>query len=481
MAGVFKRKYTAVVNGRRVKKQSRYWYIKYKDADGIERRIKGYKDKTATQQLAAQLEKEAELARAGVIDRYKEHRKKPLSEHLEDYQRSLLAKGNTTRYAQQTIRRIRTVFNNCGFTFWSDIQPSRVQQGISDLRKGPKAISAKTANYYLQSVKTFCRWMVQDRRAGENLVEHLKPLKVTSQVKRRALEVEEIRRLLEVTETQPKRYGLTGHERALVYRLAVETGLRASEIRSLKVSNFDFASGSVTLEAAYSKNRREATIPLKQSTANALKEHLANKVESATAFDLPHACSMPRMFRKDLEAAMIEPEDNGRGKLDFHSLRHTFGTFLAASGVHPKTAQDLLRHSDINLTMSRYTHTLRGQQLSAIESLPDLSPPKQKGRLAATGTYDDGPAGSETGRAKSTPQLTPKSTLMAFSAFNPVSAIGNRRDHLHNSVNDRKCLVERDLVNASQHMTADGTGEFELGRAGIEPATHGFSVRCSTD
>ncbi len=66
-------------------------------------------------------------------------------------------------------------------------------------------------------------------------------------------------------------------------------------------------------------------------------------------------------------------------------LRHTFGTLLAASGVHPKTAQELMRHSDINLTMSRYTHTFRGQEAKAVESLPDLSSPSQQ-QQKATGT-----------------------------------------------------------------------------------------------
>lgn len=60
---------------------------------------------------------------------------------------------------------------------------------------------------------------------------------------------------------------------------------------------------------------------------------------------------------------------------------------LAASGVHPKLARDLMRHSDINLTMSRYTHTLRGQQVQAIESLPDFSRP-DKDAQRATGTDD---------------------------------------------------------------------------------------------
>ncbi len=53
---------------------------------------------------------------------------------------------------------------------------------------------------------------------------------------------------------------------------------------------------------------------------------------------------MARMLKKDLLEADIAPADHGSGKLDFHALRHSFGTLLAAAGVHPKAAQDLMRH-----------------------------------------------------------------------------------------------------------------------------------------
>ena len=82
MASVYRHKYNKTVNGKKVKKQSKCWYVKYRDKDGIEHRVKGFKDKTATQQLAAQLEREAELGEVGIVDRYKEHRTRPLAEHL---------------------------------------------------------------------------------------------------------------------------------------------------------------------------------------------------------------------------------------------------------------------------------------------------------------------------------------------------------------------------------------------------------------
>ncbi len=47
--------------------------------------------------------------------------------------------------------------------------------------------------------------------------------------------------------------------------------------------------------------------------------------------------------------------------MDFHALRSTLSSNLAAADVHPRTAQELLRHSTIDLTMFPGT---RGAQFS---------------------------------------------------------------------------------------------------------------------
>ena len=47
------------------------------------------------------------------------------------------------------------------------------------------------------------------------------------------------------------------------------------------------------------------------------------------------------------------------------------------SGVHPKLTQAIMRHSDINLTMSLYTHTFWDQESEAVKNLPDLSLPRK--------------------------------------------------------------------------------------------------------
>jgi len=100
---------------------------------------------------------------------------------------------------------------------------------------------------------------------------------------------------------------------------------------------------------------------------------------------LDQAAHIPAELKQRQDSDFLKVERDG-GKLDFHGLRHTFGTLLAASGIHPKTAQQLMRHSDINLTMSRYTHILSGQEATAIESLPDFSKSNSRDSQKATGT-----------------------------------------------------------------------------------------------
>jgi integrase len=256
---------------------------------------------------------------------------------------------------------------------------------LSDLESSG-GIGKRTRNSYLKAVKQFCRWMVKQRRASQSPLEHLDCVSVkVEDIRhgRRALEPDEIRRLLATTAAQPERFGMNGPERALLYRLGIESGLRANELRSLKVASFDFRRDTVTVESQNTKNRKEAVLPLRPDTAAELRQFLAGKLPTAQAFNMPEKTA--DMLRADLAEAGIEYVDESGRYADFHSLRHTTGSLLAASGVHPKTAQSIMRHSDINLTMSRYTHTLAGQEAQAVASLPDFSSPSKQAQRA-TGT-----------------------------------------------------------------------------------------------
>jgi len=272
----------------------------------------------------------------------------------------------------------------------ADIQASKIQRYLAQRRQA--GLGIRSSNFYLQAIKQFLNWMVADGRTGENPLAFLRGQNPKEDIRhdRRALELDEIRKLLETTAVGPSRFGMTGYERALLYRLAAESGLRANELRSLTVSSFNFEDCTVAVKIGYAKNRKPTLLPLKQDTAVELKRFFGGKMAKAKAFGGTYRQLTKRtsdMIKADLTDAGIPYVDAAGRYADFHSLRHTTGSLLAASGVHPKVAQSIMRHSDINLTMSRYTHTLRGQEARAVETLPDLSKPSEnRERQKATGT-----------------------------------------------------------------------------------------------
>ena len=240
---------------------------------------------------------------------------------------------------------------------------------------------------------------------------------------------------------------MSGHQRAAFYRLAIETGDRAGELRSFIVLSFDFSGCTITIRAERSKNRQESILPLRKETAAIIQTFLLGKLPTALVFSMPSKYNMADMLRADCESAEICCEDSGRGKIDFHSLRHTTGNLLAASGVHPKVAQAIMRHSDINLTMSRYTHTLRGQESEAVESLPDLSLPSQQAQKV-TGT-DEAPLGTDESAYKTAYKKLAKNPYFNSASLSPIG---------HDGAQEKTC----------NKKTTEQSKSFQMAGLGIE-------------
>jgi len=397
MASIFHQKYTVKdKNGKTVRKQSKFWYIDYKTAEGTRKRVKGFKDKQATAQLAAKLEKESELAQAGIVDKYKEHRKKLLSEHLRDLKASLMNKGTTEKHAYLVYNRAKAVIESCNFTYISDVSASKTQRYLAERRRD--GLSIRSSNFYLQAVKQFCRWLVTDNRTAENPLAYLKGQNPNTDIRhaRRALSVDELDRLIRTTAKGQKHSGMTGKERAKLYTLAVSTGLRAGELASLTWQSFNLSDStpSVTVLAAYSKHRRDDVqlLPLDIAEQFGRWREEINAQGDGKVFGNFDKSNAAKMLRRDLQTAGIAYKDDTGRVVDFHALRHTYITNIVKSGVSAKVAQSLARHSTISLTMDTYTHlTLHDGKaaLSGLPKLPDVDNPNSENSKAValrTGT-----------------------------------------------------------------------------------------------
>lgn len=56
----------------------------------------------------------------------------------------------------------------------------------------------------------------------------------------------------------------------------------------------------------------------------------------------------------------------------FHDLRHSCATLLIAQGVHPRVVMEILRHSQISMTLNTYAHVLPGIQRDATAKIEAL-------------------------------------------------------------------------------------------------------------
>lgn len=149
---------------------------------------------------------------------------------------------------------------------------------------------------------------------------------VDVRLKRRPLTAEELRKVIDKARNAEDVLGVPGPGRAAIYVVAAETGLRRSEIRTLKRGSFDLEGTppSVTVTAAYAKGKREDVLPLRPLTAKMLKEFFTRNpaLSDTPAFPhMPKARKGGKLLAKDLEAAEVSKGNAQTGLVDFHAPR----------------------------------------------------------------------------------------------------------------------------------------------------------------
>ena len=381
MASIFKKPVitTDPQTGERVKGKSKKWWGRYKDENGIERRVPLASDKGAAQAMLNEIVKKVERRMAGIIDRFDDQRTRPLTEHLTDFETHLRSKGVSEHQVKSVLYRARRIIDGCKARLIGDLLASRVTSFLAELRKG--GIGIQTSNHYLRSIKQFTRWMVKDQRTNDDPLAFIAMMNVRTDRRhdRRPLTDTELKAVLEAAQMGRSSMKLSGPDRAMLYATAAYTGLRASELASLVPASFNLDSmpNTVTVQAAYSKHRREDVLPLHPSLAEMLRPWLANKPTAKPVWPGKWARNKSggKMLQRDLEAAGVPYVDENGLYADFHALRHTFITNMVRSGVSPKTAQSLARHCTIDLTMNVYTSLTVNDQAQALAALPSVPRP----------------------------------------------------------------------------------------------------------
>ena len=200
---------------------------------------------------------------------------------------------------------------------------------------------------------------------GVNPMEFIKrPNSKQISVPVRALTKDEQRKLMHVLQTEDINYS-----NQMLLSLAL--GLRMGEINALHVEDVNFNFNRLTIRRTISKGKKGEAI-LNDTTktvagtrtltmTTAVRELLLDCTQFKTSgLIFTHNDKMittnqvNAQFARVLKKYNILDERVTDGKIDLHSLRHTFGTRCAEAGMPPKVLQEIMGHTDIKITMNTY-------------------------------------------------------------------------------------------------------------------------------
>lgn len=335
------------VHDGRITCTARVWYAEYRDADGrLRTRSTRCTDESAARGVLAEWVRRAELQRSGALSasaaEAAEHGLDALAPHVDAWVASMRAAGRSISHQKNSRCAVEKVAREIP---WDRLGHLTYESFDRWLRADPDR-SARSRNWYREALLAFCGWCVATHRLAANPFTAYPKSNVEAdrQYRRRAFTGDELARLIAATEPRSL-------ARALAYRVMALTGLRVSELRSLRVR--DLVGATLILGAENEKARRGAVIPLRADLAERFAAWVAGRSADAPLIDLP-ASLAPRL-QGDLRAAGLEQVDAAGYHLDAHSLRYTFCTALARAGVAPRVAQEAMRHSSPLLTAKVYT------------------------------------------------------------------------------------------------------------------------------
>ncbi len=285
-------------------------------------------------------------------------------------------------YQNDCKRCVNRIADKAGWKFLGDIDADGVDNWVqASIESGD---SSRTTQKHVKAIKQFVSWLLSSKKLASNpllLVKAPNP-KTNRKVRMRMILPEEWKWIeSHLMSSKRSLHNMTPQERLSLYELAIQTGLRNSEIRELRMSDLVIGKAAcfVTLAAEHTKNKQDAKQFIRRTLATMLAGQ--SKLPDARLFRMPARRYCAEMLRKDVaaaraawikaggdEASTFLAEKNDKGEvLLFHSLRHTCGAWMIIAGVSPKVVQKVMRHSTIVLTLDTYGHLLPDSEQDAVD------------------------------------------------------------------------------------------------------------------
>lgn len=252
---------------------------------------------------------------------------------------------NTELSYQRDLLKFRRYFSGLGIMDVSLISEERLKEYISFLEKSK--LSAATVSRNIASIKAYYHYLQDKGMIQKDISDVLKAPKIERKLPD-ILSAEEVVKLLE----QPKNNSEKEIRDKAMLELLYATGIRVTELISLKVSDVNLSVGFILCRDAH----KERIIPIGKEAKKALKEYMelarSKMLEDKNSDVLFVNCSGKSMSRQGFwKIVKFYAKRAGiTSDITPHTLRHSFAAHLVENGADLKSVQEMLGHSDISTT-----------------------------------------------------------------------------------------------------------------------------------
>ena len=265
---------------------------------------------------------------------------------------------NTVVAYRNDLMQLQEFYNsesvNVSNDWWKRLNPKKIEAYKIHLRN--KEYLSSTINRKISSMRCFLNFLNDEDLIKVNPSEGTQLDKFITKRAPEYLTLEEIKQILNVCSGDNH---IDIRDKAMV-GLLYSSGLRVSELVSLKIINISDKKGWIRVEGKGSKQR---FVPVYPQAWQDLERYLAksrpilkNKFTDDSLFVNARGKMMTRQGFWDVLKKLTQ-KSGIKKSVSPHMLRHTFATHLLQGGANLMTVKELLGHSNINTTQI-YTHLM---------------------------------------------------------------------------------------------------------------------------
>lgn len=269
----------------------------------------------------------------------------------------LVEKGLSTNTLEAYSRDVGRYLNFIiakGYAELASVRQIDVASFLQHLKE--RGIGPRSRARALSAVRMFHRFLMIEHYSEANPTSIIEAPKTLSKLPS-TLTAKEVEKLL----TAPGGEGAAEVRDRAMLELLYATGLRVSELVTLKVSDVNLNAGYLL---TMGKGRKERLVPIGETARNALEEYMAT---ARLTTDRSGGCEYLFLSRLGSEMTrqafwnIIKKRSLEAGiakNISPHTLRHSFATHLLENGADLRSVQIMLGHADLSTTQI-YTHVSR--------------------------------------------------------------------------------------------------------------------------